>query len=259
MVVADDLTLGVKHLADLHSNLCLLKAGGQILDVADGGADADHGLNVMVTLQRIHNGGGQLFHIAGVVVRLDLLDEDGVRLADVKDKVLLLVREKPADNIISGNVIAGGHTDEQHNALYIGDKVQLTGLGVDVAGQDVVQHDIFDEVCLVELFIVILLDTLQADGQHGGKLLRRGVGALHKDSVVIMLGVRELMVGIAIAHKGIAGRLADGSYALAHLADLPQFGAGNHGTCLVDNADNTVHCVLHLVHHILEYPVSHNM
>ena len=31
-----------------------------------------------------------------------------------------------------------------------GGKVQLTGLGVDVAGQDVVQHDIFDEVCLVE-------------------------------------------------------------------------------------------------------------
>ena len=74
-----------------------------------------------------------------------------------------------------------------------------------------------------------------------------------------MLGVGELMVGIAIAHKGIAGRLADGSYALAHLTDLPQFGAGNHGACLVDNADNAVHCVLHLVHHILEYPVSHNM
>ena len=58
--------------------------------------------------------------------------------------------------------------------------MQLTGLGVDVAGQDVVQHDIFDEVCFVELFIVILLDALQADGQHGGKLLRRGIGASTK-------------------------------------------------------------------------------
>ena len=44
MVIADDLTLGVKHLADLHGNLGFLKAGGQVLDVADGRTDADDGL-----------------------------------------------------------------------------------------------------------------------------------------------------------------------------------------------------------------------
>ena len=57
MVIADDLTLGVKHLADLHGNLGFLKAGGQVLDVADGRTDADDGLDVMVALQRIDDGG----------------------------------------------------------------------------------------------------------------------------------------------------------------------------------------------------------
>ena len=56
----------------------------------------------MVALQRIDDGGSQLFHIAGVVVGLDFLDQDGVGLADVKDEVLLFVREKTADDVVGG-------------------------------------------------------------------------------------------------------------------------------------------------------------
>ena len=259
MVIADDLTLGVKHLADLHGNLGFLKAGGQVFDVADGRTDADDGLDVMVALQRIDDRGSQLFHIAGVVVGLDLLDQDGVGLADVKDEVLLFVREKTADDVVGGNIIAGGHADQQYDALHVGDKVQLPRLGVDVAGQDIVEHDVLDEVRLVEFFVVVLLDALQADGEHGGELLGGSVSALDKDGVVIVLGVGELMVGIPIAHESIPGRLADSGHALAHLTDLSQLRAGNDGAGLINHADDTIHCVLHLVDHVLEYPVCHNM
>ena len=82
----------------------------------------------MVALQCIDDGGSQLFHIAGAVVGLDLLDQDGVGLADVKDEVLLFVREKAADDIVGGNIIAGGHADQQYDALHVGDKVQLPRL-----------------------------------------------------------------------------------------------------------------------------------
>ena len=68
------------------------------------------------------------------------------------------------DSIVSGDVAAGGHAHNEHHAGNIGGKVQLTGLGVDIAGQDVVQHHVLDEVGFVELFIVVLLDALQADG-----------------------------------------------------------------------------------------------
>ena len=171
----------------------------------------------------------------------------------------MFVREKTADDIVGGNIVAGGHANQQHNTLHVGDEVQLPRLGVDIAGQDVVEHDVLDEVRLIEFFVVILLDALQADGQHGGELLSCGVGALDKDSIVVVLCVGELVIGIAITHKSIPGSLTHGCNALTHFADLPQFRAGNDGAGLINDADNTIHCVFHLVDHILEYPVCHNM
>ena len=100
--------------------------------------------------------------------------------------------------------------------------MQLPRFGVDVAGQDVVQHDVFDKVCLVKFFVVILFDALQADRQHGRKLLGRFIGALHKCSIIVMLGVGELMVGVAVAHKSITSGLVGSSYTFSHLTDLPQ-------------------------------------
>ena len=137
--------------------------------------------------------------------------------------------------------------------------MQLPRFGVNVTGQNVIQHDILDKVCLIKLFIVVLLDALQADGKHGSKLLCRGVRALHKDGVVIVLCVGELVIGIAIAHEGIPGCLTYSGNTLTHLTNLPQFGAGNDGAGLINHADNSIHCVLHLVDHVLEYPVSHTM
>ena len=222
MIIADDLTLGVEHLADFHGNLGFFEAGSQILDVADGGTDADDRLDIVVALQGIDDGSGQLFHIAGVVIGLDLLDQHGISLADIKDEVLLLVREQAADDVVGRDIVAGGHADQKHDTLHIGDKVQLSRFGVDIAGQDVIQHDVFDEVGLIKFFVVILFDALQANRQHGRELLSRFIGALDKCGIVVMLGIRELMVGIAVAHKSIASGLVGSGYALAHLADLPQ-------------------------------------
>ena len=80
VVVADDLLFGVEHLADLHGDLGFLEAGGQILHVGDGGADAHHSLDVVLARQGVHNAGGQLFHIGAVDALADLLDQDGVGL-----------------------------------------------------------------------------------------------------------------------------------------------------------------------------------
>src|SRR5699024_699156 len=148
VVVGDDLALGVEHLAHFHGDLRFLEAGGQVLDVVDGGADAHHRLDVVLARKGVHNGGGQLFHIAGAVVRLDLLDQHGVGLADVKDKVLLLVREQAADHVVGRDIVGAGNTDQQHHPLHVRDKMQLPRLGVDIAGQDIVQHDIFDKIGL---------------------------------------------------------------------------------------------------------------
>ena len=211
----------------------------------------------MLTGQGVHDAGSQLLHIGAVDALADLLDQHGVGLADIEHKVLLLVREQAADHIVSGDVAAGGHAHNEHHAGNIGGKVQLTGLGVDIAGQDVVQHHVLDEVGFVELFIVVLLDALQADGEQGRKLARSLVRAFHKHGIVVMLCAGELLIGVAIPHKAVTGRQALCHKALAHLSDQVQLRAGDHSAGLIHHTDHTIDGVFHLVDHALEYSIGH--
>jgi len=211
----------------------------------------------MLAGQGIHDAGGQLFHVGAVDALADLLDQHGIGLADVEHKVLLLVREQAADHIISRDVAAGSHAHDEHHAGNVGGKVQLAGLGVDIAGQDVVQHHVLDEVGLVELFVMILLDALQADGQHGGKLAGRLVGTFHEHRVIVVLCAGELLVGVAIAHKAVPCGQALRHKAVAHFPDQVQFRAGNDSAGLIHHADHPVDRIFHLVDHALKYSIGH--
>ena len=211
----------------------------------------------MLAGQGVHDAGGQLLHIGAVDALADLLDQDGVRLADVEDEVLLLVGEQAAHHVVSGNVAAAGDADDEHHAGDVGGKVELTGLGVDVAGQDVVQHHVLDKVGFVELLVVILLDALQADGQHSGKLACSLVRTFHKNGIIVMLCAGELLVGVAIPHEAVTGRQTLCHKALAHLADQIQLRAGDDSAGLIHHADHAVDRVLHLVDHALKYSIGH--
>ena len=88
---------------------------------------------------------------------------------------------------------------------------------------------------------MVLLDALQADGQHTGKLPCSLVGALHEHGIIVMLGVGELLVSIAVAHKAVACGQTLGHIALAHFADQVQLRAlsewGEVSTALKNSAD----------------------
>ena len=73
-------------------------------------------------------------------------DQHGVGLADIEHKVLLLIGEQAADHIVGRDIAAADHPHDEHHAGDIGSKVQLPCLGVDIAGQDVVQHHVLDKV-----------------------------------------------------------------------------------------------------------------
>ena len=136
--------------------------------------------------------------------------------------------------------------------------MQLTGLGIDIAGQDIIQHHILDEVGLVELLIVVLLDALQADGQHSGKLTSRLVHTLHEHCIIVMLGAGELLVGVAIAHKAVPCGQALRHKAVTYFPDQVQFRAGNDSAGLIHHADHPVDRIFHLVDHALKYSIGHN-
>ena len=135
--------------------------------------------------------------------------------------------------------------------------MQLAGLGVDIAGQDVIQHHVLDEVGLVELLVVVLLDALQADGEQAGKLSGSLVGAFHIHGVIVVLVGAELMVAAAVLDEAVAGQ-ALGHKAVPHLADHVQIGTGNHGAGLIHHTDHPIDGVLHLVDNTLKHSVCHN-
>lgn len=125
--------------------------------------------------------------------------------------------------------------------------MQFARLGVNIARQDVVQHDVFDEIGFVKLFVVILFDVLQGHGNQRRITACQIIGTLYKYGVVVTLVRAEHMIGVPIAHKYIPGRQSVGGDAVPHFADSGQLAAGNDGACLIDNTKDTVHRVLHLV------------
>ena len=106
-------------------------------------------------------------------------------------------------------------------------------------------------------FSLVLLDALQADGQHGGKLAGRLVHALYEHRIIVVLGVGKLLIAVTAPGKAVLTGHALGHKVLLHLADQIQLRAGDDGAGLIHHTDHTVDRVLHLVDHALKYSVGH--
>ena len=166
IVIADDGALRIEHLADLQSNLRLFKGTGQILDANYNGADADHAMRIKFAGEGIHNGTGQLFQVLRFNARPDLLDQRNVRLVDVDDKILALIREEVLDHIVSGNIGLVCNLNQHADPADVGIKAQFPRFQINIAGKDIVQDHVFNKVAAVILFIVVLFDAAQRDGKQ---------------------------------------------------------------------------------------------
>lgn len=130
--------------------------------------------------------------------------------------------------------------------------MQLLGLDVDIAGQDVIEDNIFDERPLVVLLVVKILDVSERDGKQLGHLLRHFVLALDKDDIVRLHACVHGTVGVAARCDDVAGIVQLFAHALSDLADANQFGTGNDYAVLVNHADHAVNRVLHLMNDTLK-------
>ena len=80
--------------------------------------------------------------------------------------------------------------------------MQLSRLQVDIAGKDVVQNDVLDEVGTVILFVIILLDAGKRNAQQLGVLLGIFISTLYKYSIVVLGAAAKGFVGVAVDDKG---------------------------------------------------------
>ena len=115
----------------------------------------------------------------------------------------------------------------------------------------------FDKVGFIKLFIVILFDALQADGQHARKLGSRFVGDLYKNDIVIVLCARKRLIGIAIAHKMLRASQAFPRDTLTDLTYLVQVRAGYNIARFGQHTDIAADGIFHLANDTLKNSVSH--
>ena len=135
--------------------------------------------------------------------------------------------------------------------------MELLGLDVDVAGEDVVEDDVLDEGALVVLFIVEVLYVGKSNGKDGRYLLRKLVLALDEYYVLPFGACTDRSVGISFRRDGfgcIGKLIAD---ALPHFSDFNQLTASYDDPVFVNYTDNTVDCISHLVDDSLEQTICH--
>ena len=83
--------------------------------------------------------------------------------------------------------------------------MQLPGFDINIAGENVVQHHVLHKVIAVVLFVVILLNGGQGDGQKLGILGSAFVGSFYKHGVIRLDVGTERLIGIAVPDKGVVG------------------------------------------------------
>ena len=133
--------------------------------------------------------------------------------------------------------------------------MELVALQVDVAGKDVVQDHVLDEIAPVVLFVVILLDAAQGNRQDLDKLLGFGVLARHKDGVFRTGTAAKGTEAVLLVLEHLGGDHILRAEALADLADLAQLAAGNDHRGLVPPRRWSVDGVPHLMDDTLKQSV----
>ena len=130
--------------------------------------------------------------------------------------------------------------------------MQLARLYVNIAGQYVIENNVFDEVVSVIFFIVVLLYRSKGDSKYARVLCRNFVSTFYKYSVIGLHMRAERLVCIAVANENIMRIAEVERYEFVRSAHLSKLGAGNDRSGLVDNSDSAVDSFTHLMYHVLK-------
>ena len=158
-------------------------------------------------------------------------------------------------NVIGRDVRSGGNPDEEDNPVDIVVEAQLPGFQIDIAGQDIVQNDIFDKIAPVVLFIIILLDAGQGHRQQRRELGRLVIRALHKQDVLGAGTGTERLIRIAALDEQVLRGKGLGRHSIGHLADPPEIAAGDDGQRFINDTNGAVNGLPHLMDNTLKKPV----
>ena len=176
----------------------------------------------------------------------------------MQHEILLLVREHAVYHVDRGNISRRLLAHEEYHARHIVAEVQLAGLDINIARQDIIQNDILYEGSLVVLFVIQRLDIVDRNRNQRTDTARQFVLALYEYSVFqTRRTVTRCMISITAETNDLAGEAQLSDCFLPHFTDTRQIGTCYDRTACVNNADRTIHRILHLQNNRLEQSRSH--
>ena len=255
--IGDDILFGVEDLADFNGGLRFLIRTCQILDGRNCRTDTDGNFCIEFRVDGICNLLCHLFYFADFEVGLDFLDQDNIMLADIDDKILVLIREHILNDIERNDIDLAVELDQNGDTHDFRGEMQLLGLDVNIAGKNVVKDDVLDERALVVLFIVQILDVGQRNRKNHCKLFRLLVFTLDKNDVFILGRAADRTVGITAGNHGIRRICHFVADTLSGFSDFDKLAAGNNDTVFIDDTNHAFHCFSHLMNNTLEQSGRH--
>ena len=176
----------------------------------------------------------------------------------MQHEILLLVREHAVYHVDRGNIGRRLLAHEEYHARHIVAEVQLAGLDINIARQDVIQNDILYEGSLVVLFVIQRLDIVNRNRNQRADAARQLVLTLYEYGVFqTRRTVTRCMISITAETNDLAGEAQLSDCFLPHFTDTRQIGTCYNRTACVNNADRTIHRILHLQNNRLEQSRSH--
>ncbi len=246
---------GIEHLSHLKSHLRLLKGAGKILDSRNGGTYPHVYSGEKLAGKRVGNGTCKLFKILYVNIVLYFLYKHNVVFGNVEHKILVLVREEILYHVVGGNIVRGNYVHKEHHSVYIRVKMKFTGFYSDISGQNVVENDVLDEVVSVVFFVIVLLNAGKRNSDYRSVFCRRFVGAFHENHIIGSYMDTKRFVSVSVLGIGVVSLIKFNGKKLVCGAYFGQITASDDSCIFVDNTDNSVDCVLHLVHDTLKQSV----
>ena len=150
--------------------------------------------------------------------------------------------------------------DQQHRPGNIGDKVQLFGVDIDVAGKDIIRDDVFHKGPAVMLFLIAGFGTIEGNTRHNTQALCQLILAIHIDGIVEPCApALQGLKGFSVRHRNqLIGGIQAMNGVFPLITQTGRLRGCDHIALAVNDAQGAVAGILHLHDNTLKHSAGHS-
>ena len=133
--------------------------------------------------------------------------------------------------------------------------MQFFRLHENITRKDIIQNDVLDKIIPVIFFIIILLDGQQGNGQNATEFCGQLIGSFYKNRIIRLDSGAERLIGISVLDKNFIPIYRIQGDIVIVPANFGQVAAGNYHSRVVNDTDNPINGIPHLMYYTLKQSV----